>query len=173
MLITTTVESLDDIIGRLTLAPLKRELQAVAHKLRYPMADILAKVPGDNLTARARKIGVSRQTLYVWAEERFRPTARQAKIIAKLTGVPIEQIVDDGFVEGWSDARKKIAKKAAKVAARADKTKARAKRGGTGGARPRVVAKPKRAGNARKARKRADGGPVRAKRSRASQTHEA
>jgi DNA-binding XRE family transcriptional regulator len=158
MLITTTVESLDAIIGRLTLAPLKRELQAVAHKLRYPMADILAKVPGDNVSARARKIGVSRQTLYVWAEERFRPTARQARIIAKLTGVPIEQIVDDGFVEGWSDARKKTAKKAAKVAARGDKKTGRAKRGASPGpSGRRVVVKPKRAGNARKAHKRADG----------------
>jgi DNA-binding XRE family transcriptional regulator len=156
MIMTDTLESLDGIIATLTLAPLKRELQAVAHKLRFPMADILAKVPGDNLTARARKIGVSRQTLYVWAEERFRPTARQAKTIAKLTGVPIEQIVDDGFVEGWSDARKKIATKAAKVARGSKKTKARAKRG-DGAARRRVVAKPKRAGKPRKVRERTGG----------------
>jgi DNA-binding XRE family transcriptional regulator len=153
----TTIVNLDSIIGQLTLASLKRELQAVAHKLRYPMADILAQVPGATLSERARKIGVSRQTMYVWADEKFRPTPRQAKTIAKLTGVPVEQIVDDGFVEGWDDARKATAKKAAKVAARGKKTKARAKRGSAGGARPRVVAKPKRAGNARKLRKRADG----------------
>ncbi|HEX3524863.1 MAG TPA: hypothetical protein VHT52_22595 [Stellaceae bacterium] len=153
----TTIDNLDSIIGTLSLATLKRELQAVAHKLRYPMADILAKVPGDTLSDRARRIGVSRQTLYVWAEEKFRPTLKQARMIAKLSGVPVEQIVDDGFVEGWDDARKKIAAKAAKVAARGKKTKARAKRGSAGGARPRVVAKPKRARNARKTHKRADG----------------
>jgi DNA-binding XRE family transcriptional regulator len=153
----TTIDNLDSIIGMVALAPLKHSLQVVAHKLRYPMADILAKVPGDTLSARARKIGVSRQTMYVWAEEKFRPTPAQAKIIAKLTGVPVEHIVDDGFVEGWDDARKKAAKKAAKVAARGGKTKARAKRGSAGRTRPRVVAEPKRARNARKAHKRADG----------------
>ena len=57
------------------LPALARDLRAVAHKLRYPMADILAKVPGDTLAERARKIGVSRQTMYVWAQERFRPSS--------------------------------------------------------------------------------------------------
>jgi DNA-binding XRE family transcriptional regulator len=152
----TTIDNLDSIIGMVALAPLKHALRGVAHKLRYPMADILAKVPGETLSARARKIGVSRQTLYVWAEEKFRPTPRQAKVIAKLTGVPVEHIVDDGFVENWNDARKTAVKKAAKVAARTDKKKARAKRGIGGGARPRVVAKPKRARNAGKVRKRAE-----------------
>ena len=158
MIMTDTLETLDGVIATLSLAPLKRELQAVAHKLRYPMADILAKVPGDNLTARARKIGVSRQTMYVWAEERFRPTLRQARTIAKLTGVPVEQIVDDGFVEGWDDARKKIAAKAAKVARRSKKAKASAKRGkpATGRGR-RVVAKPSRPRKPRKLHQRADG----------------
>ena len=150
-----TIVNLDTIIGQLTTAALKRELQAVAHKLRYPMADILAKVPGESVADRARQIGVSRQTLYVWADERFRPTPRQAEIISGLSGVPVEHIVDDGFLEGWNDARKATAKKAARVAARADKKKARAKRGSGGGARPRVVAKPKRARNAGKVRKRA------------------
>jgi hypothetical protein len=59
-----TIVNLDTIIGQLTTAALKRELQAVAHKLRYPMADILAKVPGESVADRARQIGVSRQTLY-------------------------------------------------------------------------------------------------------------
>jgi DNA-binding XRE family transcriptional regulator len=152
----TTIDNIDSIIGMVTLAPLKHTLRGVAHKLRYPMADILAKVPGETLTERARKIGVSRQTLYVWAEEKFRPTPRQAKVIAKLTGVPVEHIVDDGFVEGWNDARKTVAKKTAKVAARSPKKKADPKRG-NGTARRRVVAKPKRARNARKTHKRADG----------------
>lgn len=156
MLITTTLESLDKIIGLQALAPIKRELQAVAHKLRFPMVDILAKVPGETLTERARQIGVSRQTLYVWAEERFRPTFHQAQTISGLTGVPIEHIVDNGFLENWSDARKEAAIKAAKVARRRKKAKARPKRGG-GATRRRVVAKSGGAGKPRKLHKRADG----------------
>ena len=62
-------------IQKAPLPALARDLRAVAHKLRYPLADILAKVPGDTLAERARKIGVSRQTMYVWAQERFRPSS--------------------------------------------------------------------------------------------------
>jgi DNA-binding XRE family transcriptional regulator len=80
------------------LPALANDLLAVAHKLRYPMAAILAKVPGDTLAARARAIGVSRQTMYVWAQEKFRPSTEQATIIAELTGVPIEEIRE--FQEG-------------------------------------------------------------------------
>ena len=65
-------------IQKAPLAALAVDLRAVAHKLRYPMADILAKVPGDTLAERARNIGVSRQTMYVWAQERFRPGGAQA-----------------------------------------------------------------------------------------------
>jgi DNA-binding XRE family transcriptional regulator len=152
-----TINKLDGIIKRVALAPLKQTLRGVAHKLRYPMADILAKVPGETVAERARKIGVARQTLYVWADERFRPTARQAQIISKLTGVPVEHIVDDGYTEGTNDTGKTVAETAAKVAARGEKKAARPKRGSGGGTRPRVVAQPKRAGNARKTHKRADG----------------
>lgn len=94
---------------------LQREIRMVIHKISYPMAEILAKVPGGSLTDRAKKIGVSRQTMYVWASEKFRPTRVQAKRIAKVTGVPIEQIVDDGFEVG-NDTGRKARKTAARVA---------------------------------------------------------
>lgn len=97
-------------------APLRREVEAVIHKMTYPMANILAQVPGDSLTERAKRLKVSRQTMYVWLSEKFRPTRVQAKRIARITGVPIEQIVDDGF-EVKHDARGKARKKAATMAA--------------------------------------------------------
>lgn len=154
MEIQHTLANLDSIIGMVDMPPIKVALQAVAHKLRFPMKDILEKVPGDTLSARARAIGVSRQTMYVWAEERFRPTLAQARIISELSDVPVEQIVDDGFVEGWSDAGKKVAKKVAKVARRSAKAKAHPKRG-SGATRRRMVAKPKRARKTGKLHKRA------------------
>lgn len=36
-------------IQKAPLPALARDLRAVAHKLRYPLADILAKVPGETL----------------------------------------------------------------------------------------------------------------------------
>lgn len=94
-----TLARLDAAIGEIESGIVKRDFLAAAHKLRFPMEEILAKVPGESLSDRARKVGVSRQTMYVWAAERFRPTTRQAKRISKLTGVPVAQIVDDGFEE--------------------------------------------------------------------------
>jgi DNA-binding XRE family transcriptional regulator len=88
-------------VQKATLPALASDLLAVAHKLRYPMAAILAKVPGDTLAERARQIGVSRQTMYVWAQERFRPSSEQAATIAHLTGVPVEQIM--AYQEGKDD----------------------------------------------------------------------
>jgi DNA-binding XRE family transcriptional regulator len=105
--------------------PLQRDLRMVIHKATYPMRDILAKVPGDSLTDRAKKLKVSRQTMYVWASEKFRPTRVQAKRIAKVTGVPIEHILDDGFEVG-DDTGRKARKKAPRVAAARQKIARRA-----------------------------------------------
>src|SRR5580698_11322773 len=95
-------------VQKAPLPALANDLRAVAHKLRHPMAAILAKVPGDTLAERARKIGVSRQTMYVWAAEKFRPSTEQATIIADLTGVPIDDIRDyqEGNNGGTNGARK-------------------------------------------------------------------
>lgn len=94
--------------------PLQREVRMVVHKATYPMRDILAKVPGDSLTERAKALKVSRQTMYVWASEKFRPTKVQAKRIAKVTGVPIEHILDDGFENDTGRKARKAAPRVAK-----------------------------------------------------------
>ena len=94
---------LDMAIIKAPLPAFERDIMVVVHKLRHPMAAILARVPGDTLAERARQIGVSRQTMYVWAQERFRPSSAQAAIIAELTGVPVEQIAD--YQEGKDETR--------------------------------------------------------------------
>jgi DNA-binding XRE family transcriptional regulator len=114
--------------------PLQRDLRMIVHKATHPMRDILAKVPGDSLTDRAKKLKVSRQTMYVWASEKFRPTRVQAKRIAKVTGVPIEHILDDGFEVG-DDTGRKARKTTARVAKARKKVERRAvvaTRGGRG-----------------------------------------
>lgn len=84
-------------LKNLPLPPtLQRDLDALIHRIDHPMADILSRVPGDTLSARAKKLKVSRQTMYVWMAERFRPTLAQAKRIAKVTGEPIENILPNG-----------------------------------------------------------------------------
>ena len=147
-------------VQKATLPALASDLMAVAHKLRYPMAAILAKVPGDTLAERARQIGVSRQTMYVWAQERFRPSTEQAAIIAKLTGVPIEQIreyqegKDDGS-NGAGKAPRKTRPRLAKAirSLPAGAARLRAKRG-------RVALEQGKRGHARKVRKRTGKRPV-------------
>ena len=96
--------------------PIQREAGMIVHKMSHPMRDILAKVPGDSLTERAKKLKVSRQTFYVWLNEKFRPTLRQAKRISKYTDVPVSHIVDNGFEDHSNVARRKAHKKTARVA---------------------------------------------------------
>ena len=57
-----------------------------------PIEDILAKVPGDTLVARAKKIGVSREAYYLWVRGEQRPRGKAAKRISKLTGYPVKEI---------------------------------------------------------------------------------
>jgi DNA-binding XRE family transcriptional regulator len=121
----------NELARTIQLAPLPAlatDLRAVEHKLNHPMADILAKVPGDTLAARARAVGVSRQTMYVWAQERFRPSTEQARIIAELTGVPIDEIRE--YQEGNDDRSNGARKPARKTRPRL----AKASRSLSGGA---------------------------------------
>jgi DNA-binding XRE family transcriptional regulator len=153
-------QALNKAIAVAPLPALAVDLMAVWHKFRHPMAAILAKVPGDTLAERARQIGVSRQTMYVWAQERFRPSSEQAAIIAKLTGVPVEQIMvyqegkDDGTNGAGKPARKtrpRLAKASRSLPAGA--ARLRAKRG-------RVALEQGKRGHARTVRKRTGKRPV-------------
>jgi DNA-binding XRE family transcriptional regulator len=126
-------------VQKAPLPALANDLRAVEHKLNHPMAAILAKVPGDTLAARARAIGVSRQTMYVWAQEKFRPSTEQAMIIAELTGVPIDEIRDyqegkDGGSNGAGKAPRKTRPRVAKASRSlpAGAARVRAKRSGVG-----------------------------------------
>ena len=148
------------LVDKAPLPAIATDLRAVAHKLRHPMADILAKVPGDTLAERARKVGVSRQTMYVWAAENFRPSTEQATIIANLTGVPVDDIRD--YQEGKDDGTNGAGKPARKTRPRLAKAsrslssgaaRLRAKRAGVG-------LKPGKRGQAGTVRKRTRKRPV-------------
>jgi DNA-binding XRE family transcriptional regulator len=97
------LDLLEKLAAQVKHDAIKRDLAAVGHKLRFPMMEILRKVPGDTIAAKSRAVGVSRQTWYVWGHERFRPSSQQAAIIAELTGVPAEQIAE--YQEGKNEGR--------------------------------------------------------------------
>lgn len=154
-------QTLELAIPKAPLDALAVDVRAVVHKVRYPMADILAKVPGDTLAERARMIGVSRQTMYVWAQERFRPGGAQAAAIAKLTGVPVEQISDyregkngegdDGAGKTPRKTRGRMAKASRSLSPSAARVP---------GAKRRMVAKQGKRGPARTVRKRSPQRPL-------------
>jgi DNA-binding XRE family transcriptional regulator len=145
---------LDQLAEAIAVPALKREFRALVHRLRYPMADILAKVPGDSLADRARAIGVSRQTIYVWTDEKFRPVPAMAKKIAKLTGVPVEHIRE---LEEQDDTGGTPRKAAAKLAGRSKAASGGDGRTGRGSRQPRVAAPQKRGRVLRKVRVRNSG----------------
>jgi transcriptional regulator with XRE-family HTH domain len=71
-----------------------RELaEALLIRLRFPMAKILEKVPGEGPTAKAKQLGVSRTAFYGWLQGKTRPRSNEAKKIAEATGYPIRAIL--------------------------------------------------------------------------------
>jgi hypothetical protein len=79
----------------LGLTDLMLEVRA---RLNKPMADILRKVPGATVKAKAERIGVSRQCFYDWLKGTYRPTGEQSKRLQRLTGIPAEFIRGKGEV---------------------------------------------------------------------------
>jgi hypothetical protein len=74
-------------------ASVARAAQKVQRLLTVmPMADILDKVPGSSIAAKAKALGVTRQTCYYWKDGASRPNLVLARRLAKLTGVPVEVI---------------------------------------------------------------------------------
>lgn len=58
-----------------------------------PMDEILELVPGATETDKIERIGISRQGFYNWKLGRSRPRRDQARKLARLTGLPIEEIL--------------------------------------------------------------------------------
>jgi DNA-binding XRE family transcriptional regulator len=61
-------------------------------QMQRPMETILRKVPGKTITDKAYACGVSRQAYYAWLRGISRPNVEQAKVLARLTGLTVEQI---------------------------------------------------------------------------------
>jgi hypothetical protein len=70
-----------------------RNLERLQARLQLvPMADILAKLPDDTVTARAKRLGITRQAYYDWVNGKSRPNIKQARRLQKLTGFTVQEI---------------------------------------------------------------------------------
>jgi DNA-binding XRE family transcriptional regulator len=63
------------------------------NRLLLPMDDVIAKIPGLTMSAKAAHAEVSRQTLYDWRNGENRPTPKQAKKLAVLTRISAQKIM--------------------------------------------------------------------------------
>lgn len=148
------IQELERFADRFANEPgIRHSVMQTVHILRYPMKEILAKIPGETIKERAEAIGVSRQTMYVWANECFRPQVELATRISNLTGVPVWQIRDlplridnDEFGEAGAEAGGRVAQDGDGVPSRKRGSAVRAKGG--------LRAKPGVGGRARQMRKR-------------------
>lgn len=71
----------------------RRAVIKLLHRLELmSMASILDRLPGDNVTEKARLLGVSRQTYYYWLQGRSRPSFETAMRLSALTGIPLKRI---------------------------------------------------------------------------------
>lgn len=76
-----------------TSPSLTRHAERIRQRLSaMPMRHIVMKVPGETIVAKARILGVTRQTIYYWLREETRPDPEQAKKLSRLTGINADVI---------------------------------------------------------------------------------
>jgi hypothetical protein len=73
---------------------------AIKQRILVPMADVLARLPGESVADKSRRLQVSRTTFYAWAEGRARPRRGLAEELAKMTGLTWQEIA--GYPPGFS-----------------------------------------------------------------------
>ena len=71
---------------------LLRRVTQIRDRLATPMSIVLAKVPGDTVVDKCRKLGITRQNYYCWLKGEYRPNMKQSKRLAALTGFDADDI---------------------------------------------------------------------------------
>lgn len=82
------LNKLEKITDTATAARVKK----IKNRLRLPIQVILERIDGKTMAAKARTIGVSRQTVHCWINGIMRPNETQATRIAGLTGFTVAEI---------------------------------------------------------------------------------
>jgi hypothetical protein len=83
---------LDRLIAELPDDNTRTLARALRVRIQLPMAEVLEKVPGASIAAKARAVGVTRTAYYGWLSGAARPQTGQAQILEKLTGFPAREI---------------------------------------------------------------------------------
>lgn len=102
--ITAAVEKLLGFEGDAGLTDLAQQIKA---RLKKPLPDIIRRIPGKTMTAKAEAAGVSRQNLYAWQRGSYRPTWKQALVLEKLTGIKAAVITGRPDLEPVKPKRKR------------------------------------------------------------------
>lgn len=88
-----TLKLLDRLIKASRDPSLSRHAKKMRAKaLLLPMSEILKKVPGQTLASKARFLGVSKETCHGWNKGAWRPNEKQARKLAKVTGINLTLI---------------------------------------------------------------------------------
>jgi hypothetical protein len=61
-------------------------------RIKLPMAQVLARVPGESIIDKAKVLGISRQTWYVWQSGATRPNLAKARQLERITGYSVAEI---------------------------------------------------------------------------------
>jgi predicted transcriptional regulator len=77
----------------------RERLMAMRNRMRVPMKDILEKIEGDSFAAKAKLIGITRQTVYSYLQGIARPSGRVARRVAELSGFSVDAVRGRGHAE--------------------------------------------------------------------------
>lgn len=100
---TEQLQAIERLIAVTPQPRWKNVLQIMRLQIRLPMHEVLDRVPGDSHREKLKAIGCSRTAFYEWLREAYRPNIVQAARLAKLTGLPADQI--RGLEESERDTR--------------------------------------------------------------------
>jgi hypothetical protein len=61
-------------------------------RIKLPMAKVLERVPGESVIDKAKVLGISRQTWYIWQSGATRPNLAKARQLERITGYSVAEI---------------------------------------------------------------------------------
>ena len=83
---------IDRVIKTAPDETIRARAEGIRDRVRLPLAEVLAKVPGATIDEKAKTLGMTRQAWYGWLEGTSRPNKARAAQLAEMTGYKVEDI---------------------------------------------------------------------------------